>query len=346
MGGEKEKAAKHPCLHCKVNIGQEKAIQCTLCDYWVHPKCAKIDDDLYKNLVAISEKGFKHCWTCMCCTKSVENLNKKVIALEKRITEVDNKVDVNTEAIEVVNSKVDNLTKVVDGIKESVKGDVISANAQDNVFKEIQERESRKENLVVHGLPEPADTVKPAAARKEKDIENLSTVLQDIKCTLDFKEDVKFLIRAGERKEGVDYTSKPRPLLLGLRNLQKKELILNSARNLPNTVHENISIVPDLTKRQRKEEETMRAEAKKLNEEMSSEDSLNYVWMVVGRRGQRKLARLRRRDKDGNSSSQTRTNSAQNRMNMNQTMTTRKRDRQARGESSDEAAAARDPKRS
>ena len=293
-----EKSKKNPCLHCRTNVGQEKSVKCTMCDQWTHTKCAQIDDDLYKNLLAISEKGFKHCWTCNCCTISSENLNKKVLALEKMITAVDKKVDKNKEEIDTVNTRVDTLTDMVKEVKENAKSDKLLSTTQDNVFKEIQERENRKENIVIHGMPEPKATVTNALDRKDKDSEQITNILKDIDIIIDMKADVKFMIRTGEKKDNVDYVEKPRPLIIGLRDLKKREDILNSARKLATTNHDKISIIPDLTKRQREEEETMRTDMKKRNEDMKDDEALNFIWKVVGRRGQRKLVKLRRRDQD------------------------------------------------
>ena len=62
------------------------------------------------------------------------------------------------------------------------------------------------------------------------------------------------------------------------------------------TDSKDISIVPDLTARQRKEEKDLRKEAERLNSELSREDSLNYSWKTVGPRGEKRLVKVKIRE--------------------------------------------------
>ena len=48
-------------------------------------------------------------------------------------------------------------------------------------------------------------------------------------------------------------------------------------------------MIPDLTKQQRKEEQDLRKKVEELNEERTEEDAGNFIWKVVGPRGQRKM---------------------------------------------------------
>ena len=52
-----------------------------------------------------------------------------------------------------------------------------------------------------------------------------------------------------------------------------------------------VTIVPDLTKLQRKEEDDLCKEADDLNDRLSGEEAKNFMWRVVGRRGERRLVR-------------------------------------------------------
>ena len=106
-------------------------------------------------------------------------------------------------------------------------------------------------------------------------------------------------------------SSKPRPLKISFRNYAVRENVFTRARNLPCTKYHALSIVPDLTDQQRKEDKELYAEAEKKNAEMTSEDAENFVYRCIGRRGERTIAKLRRTDRTTNSrreNNQTRAN--------------------------------------
>ncbi len=63
----------------------------------------------------------------------------------------------------------------------------------------------------------------------------------------------------------------------------------------------NVSVISDLTKRQREEEKKMRQEADRLNAERSKEDEKNWLWKVVGRRGERRLVKTKPVEETGRS---------------------------------------------
>ena len=60
-------------------------------------------------------------------------------------------------------------------------------------------------------------------------------------------------------------------------------------------------MISDLTKRQREEEGKMRQEADRLNGERSEEDAKNWLWKVVGRRGERRLVKMKPQEETGSS---------------------------------------------
>ena len=55
-----------------------------------------------------------------------------------------------------------------------------------------------------------------------------------------------------------------------------------------------IKVVPDLTEKQRKEDNAAYELAKENNEKMSDDDSKNFQWKVVGQRGYKKAVRARK----------------------------------------------------
>jgi len=169
--------------------------------------------------------------------------------------------------------------------------------AADTVFLEMKEREDKKLNLIVHGLTELGANTKSGMERKNIDSSNFKRMLESVNLNIDVQSDIKFLVRLGDHNK---QNSKPRPLLLGFRNNEIREKILESSKQLSTIPgYEEASIVPDLTKRQRTEEQEMRVKATKLNSEMSEEDSLNWIWSLMGPRGYKRLVKLRKTQREG-----------------------------------------------
>jgi hypothetical protein len=98
------------------------------------------------------------------------------------------------------------------------------------------------------------------------------------------REDIHFSRRIGEKGR------EPRPIVVGLENEEEKRHILARARDLRETAYQDISIVPDLTRKQRRREAKMKEEAEEKNKDLTAEDiRRNVKWIVVGRRGEKRL---------------------------------------------------------
>ena len=79
-------------------------------------------------------------------------------------------------------------------------------------------------------------------------------------------------------------------MIVGLLREFQKEDLLDKARELKNTTFEEVGITPDLTQEQRRDEGDMVKEAEKRNETLNAEDrSKNLRWMVVGRKGEKRI---------------------------------------------------------
>jgi len=90
--------------------------------------------------------------------------------------------------------------------------------------------------------------------------------------------------------------------VVGLWTEADKSLLLRNAKHLEKTIFKEVTVGPDLTKRQREEEAEMRVEADRRNEQDLTEDDVakNLKWAVVGDRGKKTLiktvAREQRRE--------------------------------------------------
>ena len=269
------------CLACnKKCTGSQASVLCQLCSLWCHKECANLSTAVFKSLaLQVKEVGTAY-WACKSCLSFaaktnllLKNMNTQLTAMDSKITQ--NVVDIQTNKKNI--EKMDSGLKKVERSVENVKKQV-----EEEMFEEMRERESRRLNVVVHGLEE-QDGTGEGRERAEKDKEECGKIFASIEAGVR-RDQIKFCRRIGERSRD------PRPLIVGLTSEDTKRRLLDRARNLQNSRYENMNIVADLTRRQRQEEVKMREDAEKRNRNLTEEDrSKNLKWMVVGRKGEKRL---------------------------------------------------------
>ena len=246
--------------------------------------------ELFQHLVKSKELHGHHFWGCDGCSKGVYEFTVQVQKLKLELNGVKKQVEENTSTITTVKDKVENLEKLVeegrvDRTKD--KEDIVSA-AKSSWSAELRDREARRGNIVVHNLPEPPADLTVAARRKEKDLAAFKSLLTDIGINADIDEDIKFSVRPGKAGD----RPKARPLIVGFRNKDLRDRVLDSAKKLKQShLFSNVSIVPDLTAQQRHEDKELQQEADRLNGELEAEGVLNYQYRCQGRKGERILVK-------------------------------------------------------
>ena len=280
---------KYPCIKCNDNVagkGKEgKGMQCSFCELYCHQHCAGISDELYKHLREQDAAGF-HFWICSSCKSSSMVFKKQLDQLSQRLNKVEAETSQNSKDMLEVRADIVSVNKEVEKIAAATTDS--SESTQNAVFTELSERESKKCNLVFHRLAEP-DVDLSGTDKKAADIASIIKISEILSCCVT-KEDVKFCTRIGEvnRNDAI-----PRPLLFGLRKEDKQKKILEQAFKLSKTDYQHISIVPDLTKKQRNQDSDVRKEAEKRNSELPEEESLNWKWRTTGPRGNQYLVKVR-----------------------------------------------------
>ena len=79
------------------------------------------------------------------------------------------------------------------------------------MWQEFEDRELRKNNLVFQNVPEPNPTYQPKKELFETELKKVHKLCEVLKINFRFKNDVKFIYRAGEMsKDG-----QPRPMIVG-----------------------------------------------------------------------------------------------------------------------------------
>ena len=273
---------KYPCLVCNVEItGKTGSVECSFCEKWVHPKCGNILKAHLEILLASTTTY----WTCDPCHVVAGKVKKEIRHLQssqdQMRKEMGARMDSLQEDQDTQKARMDSFEKQLVLLNKE-------KNNNDAVYKEMRDRENRRENLVIHQIPEAPTSLK-GGERREFDANRAMELFQFIGCAVR-REDIKFIYRPGETTE----PNRPRPVILSLQDEAMKKRILSNTRKLANSKFDRVSIIPDLTPQQRKEEDDLRKEAERLNNELDSMESLNWEWVLVGPRGRRRLIKRRK----------------------------------------------------
>ena len=246
-----------------------------------------------KELLNLLEQQAKlqgqHMWFCVACTSGSVVFGSMLKSLE-------NKVDKNAEEIAAVKDAQADLenktTNLEDRVKTVEKEKSATVQQCENaVLDELNKRESRKKNIVLYNVTE--SNKDRGEERKKDDLKALDEVFNTMDLDVNTKEDVTFITRIGEKNP-----SKQRPLMFGCCSELLKSDILKRAKLLANTDFEHISVVPDLTKKQRQTEAEKRKLMEQRNADMSPEQAKNFVWRMHGERGKQVLKKVPRRHRE------------------------------------------------
>lgn len=208
--------------------------------------------------------------------------------IEKEIETVKGSVSENKKGVESNTRTIEELRRQMERDKKEMEERLETTKRV--MREEWKEREVRRKNLVLHRVPEAPETISVGEERKKHDLEECLRIIRAAGMA-GAESDIKACRRLGDKGDN------PRPIILVLRTEEAKRQLLELARNLKGTDYQEISIVPDLTPEQRKEEAEMQEEAERRNaEELTDDDvSKNLKWSVVGQRGEKRLLKGRER---------------------------------------------------
>ena len=291
----KAKTNKLNCAICKkttknVHANKDGGVRCGVCQYWWHPKCLNMDPDLLKWIEMGEKLGNNCCWTCNHCQEAHLKTEQVLKAMSSRMKSVEEKVDKFETRQEQFENKQELIVvkqdKVNTEFDERLKK--LELNTGSKVMSEIDERMDKSNNLVIHRIPE--SNSNDSSEREAHDNAFINVLMDkylNIK-GMDTDNKVKFIRRLGKKGEG----DVARPALVGLRFTADLELVLDRSWMLAqskNSTAEQINIVRDLTTKQRQREADMVREAGRKNLERGAEElEQNFVYKVVGRKGEKR----------------------------------------------------------
>ena len=294
QGGKK--GVKFPCGNCNKSTSGCAALKCNICEMWHHSECIPgMSKEGYQQMLSMKESMGYSFFLCGKCEKvhkktwqAVTTMGKRLDSFETRLEKVESRLKEYEEKHEATSKKVESV---------EAKTAASASNVQTSVLSEIQEQENRKTNIVVYNLKESDDD--DGTARKDHDLSEIGSLLQQIELPATIKEDIAVIRRLGKRPtpepttEPTTAPSKSRPLLVSFKSPLSRKSILTNAKKLSNSSLEHVSVCPDLTKNQQKEDRKLRDDVKQLNAENPSDEKGAFLWKVVGVPGQQNRRKVK-----------------------------------------------------
>ena len=218
-------------------------------------------------------------------------MNRQFQEKNRRQDETDTRVECNTRQIRATEKDVEELRQELRRLNERMDEDREAK--EDTLCEELRERDVRRCNVIIHGVPEPDDSIQDNRERMEIHKIRCEELFQEIRARTR-KPDIRFCQRIGER--GRD----SRPIVIGVTTEEEKKHLLDRAKELQRSRFNNVAIVPDLTKLQRRGEEKLVREAEERNKSLTREDmDKNQRWLVVGKRGEKRMIKGVEREPQG-----------------------------------------------
>ena len=291
------KSVKHPCGVCSKTTVQTKALSCAICEFWFHCDCVEgMTEEFFESCgQAFATWGYS-AFFCKCCrkatakmTKTMKELKEEIDKLEKRIATMEKEREQVTKRVDDVEERAERMKAGLEGMEREVTSGMEKAKEEvkKEVHTEMKEQEERSENLVIYGLKERNE--EEAASRMEAEKGKVLEMAGEVGVELTTEEvEVKF--RAGKKPEE---GARPRPLIVKVKNEEKRERIRKNARLLSRTEEwKTVFISEDLTWQQReearKQEKSLREEADRKTEEAKKEGKKGK-FRIVGPRGRRRM---------------------------------------------------------
>ena len=183
--------------------------------------------------------------------------------MNHRVREVE---ETAKEAVRMGKENEEEINKLKEELaREKERVDKMMERKEKSLQDEMNEREEKKKNVVIHGLKEPVSG--EGRQRLEEDKSSLNKIFTALEINLQAESDVEFCRRVGEKSE------RERPLIVGFYTEWSKSVLLKNAKYLNDTEYEDVSIAPDLTLKQRAAEKDLIKEAERRNEELTEEDT-------------------------------------------------------------------------
>ena len=182
---------KDPCIYCGANCAKG-AIQCAVCALWAHMSCTGLSKEALKGLEVQAKEVGQAYWACRSCMNFNNKWNTQMREVSRRQDETEAKVADNSDKIEEVRRITEDLRRELR--EQAKKTDGLQEKMERTLDEELREREARRLNLVIHGLPEPGEHIKEPRDRMEQDKSECENLFVAMKARTRY-QDVRFCRR-------------------------------------------------------------------------------------------------------------------------------------------------------
>jgi hypothetical protein len=295
------------CTVCEKIFSSDKdeVMECEYCEKHTCRKCLGISQNEYKVLTKRSDAH----WFCPICEKkAVSNIRcekliedrcnaylEKVEARIKRLEDEIKEKPSEARVLNLIDMKLEDKgyasAAEVQNVVETRIGSQSVNNAREiqleEKIQELQERESRKNNIVIYNSDEPE--AEDSEDRKDEDRQFTNDLCLLLESD---SNDIVSTIRLGIKRTKDNGEAINRPLKVIFRCEKTKTDILRNAKKLQyaNEKFKKISISQDMTRKEREKQAQLFQEAKRLNEENSSGD---FKFIVKGPVWDRKVVKIK-----------------------------------------------------
>ena len=320
------------CCGCGTVIGEDsKALQCDKCqsDMWKCIDCLAITPEVYDKLDALPSCGLR--WYCDSCDKGLADhgsnahIDKLVSVVEKLVakfeaieSKLENKSDLSLvmqldtrikhleDSMQKLDHSLESRLAAVDGnvaryvqdhVKEmEIKQEVCKQTTQVSEDKDI---EKRKKNMIIYRVPEVcADN---AEDRMDGDMTFVTELFESVFEIKPENQGIEKIFRLGRRDDSSTQDGGsivPRPLLVGLEDVEVKQKIWSNLKNLKaaDTRFKGISVAHDMTPYQRAEIKRMVDEAKRDHVNTNADGTENYWFRVVGQGSKMRVMKVKKQN--------------------------------------------------
>ena len=217
-------------------------------------------------------------------------LSAKMIDTEKQLSDQSGRMDRVEDKTKHQDTRLDSQEREIKLLREQMAkmGDM----GAPGVMREMDERACKENNLVVHRVRESVEM--DTRARISHDKRVIQELLDELGVEVGVEQDTKFVRRLGAMSSNGsgEEEREPRPLLVGLIHRYHSEVILENCWKLSekeDPALRAVSIVRDLTARQRAGEKDMYKEAARKNMARTQENiETNMAFKIVGPRGSKR----------------------------------------------------------
>lgn len=302
------------CGHCNTKVlKKDKLVNCDACGCCFHSTCASIDEGLSDALKS-GQSGLH--WFCEPCNKGLAKFLKDFSKYDEIMIKTETEIKIIKEGLEHQTESLDSIQKSIADLQctlqthieekpsKALWSDIVNKQVDQKIgvvqteVKEIhktimetkeqvteeKDKEARKNNIIIHRVAE--SKIKDPQSRIKHDTDFCLVLLKDVLGVSCDEEELKRVVRLGKPRDT------DRPLLVEFASSTTKNSMMESLGKLreADEKYRSISVVHDMTNKEREELRNLVKEAK---EKQEKEKSGEWIFRVRGTPGSMRIVRLR-----------------------------------------------------